>query len=211
MSKEDWQKRINSGEVLGFDHLVQQYPAGSGCYACYRKSEGHRARQKDWSHDHRTCEVCQSLVKAKQQTSKRRLRQLARVLDAGQKGVCAVELTNMQREKEKEMLKIPPKWTTNKGKGKDDDKDNRGGRRPPSRGGIAPMHAQPVQRGLTGRWSSPPVFPKCSGMMSPSTRGNKKRLSSPRPCPSFSAKTLPWNSTKFNTQREAPKFFSHSP
>ena len=70
VSKEDWQKRITSGGVLGFDHFVQQYPQGSGCYACYQKFEGNHARKKDWSHNHSTGEVCQSFVKANQQGTK---------------------------------------------------------------------------------------------------------------------------------------------
>ena len=45
--------------------FVQQYPQGSGCYACYRKADGDPNRKREWSHDHRTCEVCQSFVKAK--------------------------------------------------------------------------------------------------------------------------------------------------
>ena len=122
VSKEDWQKRITSGGVLGLDHFVQQYPQESGCYACYKKFEGNHARKKEWCHNHRTCEVCQSFVKAKQQTSKGILPRLARVLDAGWKGVYAVELTNELREKEKEMLKKPAKAAPNKGKGKGKEK-----------------------------------------------------------------------------------------
>ena len=83
---------------------------------------------------------------AKQHTSKGRLPGLERVWDARCKGVYAVELTNEQREKEKKFLKTPGKSTPNKGKGKDQDKDSKGARWPPSRGGIAPTHAQPVQR-----------------------------------------------------------------
>ena len=66
--------------------------------------------------------MCPSFLKAKQQTSKERLPRLARVLDAGWKGVYAVELTEELREKEKEMLKTPPKGTPNKGKGKHKEK-----------------------------------------------------------------------------------------
>ena len=52
---------------------------------------------------------------------------LARVLDAGWKGMYAVEVINKQRAKEKEMWKSPPKSTPSKGKGKDNDKDSKGG------------------------------------------------------------------------------------
>ena len=69
-----------------------------------------------------------SRVKAKQQTSKGTPPRLARVLDASWKGVYAVELTNEQRDKEKEMLKSPPKSTPSKGKSKDNDKDGNGGK-----------------------------------------------------------------------------------
>ena len=68
-----------------------------------------------------------SVPVAKQQTSKGRLPRLARVLDAGRKGVYAVELTDEQHERQKEMLKWPPMSTCSKGKGRDNNKDNKGG------------------------------------------------------------------------------------
>ena len=126
MLKEDKQKRITSGGLLGFDHFVQQYPKASGCYECYGTFERKNARKKDWSHDHSTCDVCQSLVKAKQQTSKGKLPRLAVVLETGWKGLYGVELTNEWREKEKEMLKFPPKSTPSKGKVKENDKHSNG-------------------------------------------------------------------------------------
>ena len=127
MLKEDSQKLNTSGGVLEFDHFVQQYSQGSGCYACYRKFKNNHARKKDSSHNQRTCEVCQSFVKAKQQTSKGRLPRLARVLDALWNGLYAVQLTNKQRDKEKEMLMSPPQSTPSKGKGKGKYKDGKGG------------------------------------------------------------------------------------
>ena len=71
--KEDLQKLNTSGGVLGFNHFVQQYPQGSGCYACYRKFQNNHAQRKYSSHNQRACEVCQLFVKAKRQTSKGRL------------------------------------------------------------------------------------------------------------------------------------------
>ena len=71
--------------------------------------------------------MCQLFLKAKQQSSKARLTRLPRVLDAGRKGVYAVDLTNEQREKENEMLKTLPRSSPNKVKGKGNRKDNRGG------------------------------------------------------------------------------------
>ena len=75
-----------------------------------------------------TWEVWPSFLKAKQQTSEERLTQLARELSAIWIGVCAVAITNEQREKEKEMLKTPPKSTPNRGKGKHNGERVEGGR-----------------------------------------------------------------------------------
>ena len=61
-----------------------------------------------------------------------------------------MHLTNPQRKKGKEMLKKLAKSTPNKDKGNDNDKDSKGGKTAAKKGGIAPTHAQRVQRRCLG-------------------------------------------------------------
>ena len=113
---------MNSGGVLGFSHIVQQLLQGSGCYAAYRMFEGNHARKEDLCHDQRTCEVCHYFTTLKQQPSKLRPCGAARMLEHAWEGSYVVKLPDELREKEKEMLKTPPKATPDKGKGRDKEK-----------------------------------------------------------------------------------------
>ena len=67
--------------------------------------------------------MCQLFVQAGQQISKGRHPRLARVLDAGWKGVYTVEVADKLHKKEKEMSKAPPKAGPKTGKGKEKEKE----------------------------------------------------------------------------------------